>query len=456
MTAFELMHDPIAESCIAGLAVIDPANAVARTSHFLAGRDFFNSSHGLVYDACCNAYRAGHATDFRAETYNDLGRKVRTSQYFIEVNQACKNIAWIHDESEMRTFLRNNAPPTSCHSIYYAERVRDMAISRRACLAMEEASKDLQRRPDDPGTAMDLLVGRCSQMRQGMASRGPREAWDAFGEVIDDAELRTRQEGPRVLFSGLPAADQAGFVFGEGELAVLAARPGVGKTAMAAQVALYHASKGRGVMVASLEMSHKELAARILNGKARMGSTMRTATRIDDSTVQELRNARDELGRIPLWLWSPGRVSAAQIAAEASLCHAVQGLRLLIVDYIGLVKYEGTQRERYMQVGEVVKQLRDIGQKLQIPVLALAQLSRAAESEEPKLSHLRESGDIEQDADVVAFLHKESPTKTHLIVGKNRHGNSGRCELLWVPEETTFVDPVDFKRETDFDHWNNG
>lgn len=456
MTAFELMHDPIAESCIAGMAVYDPANVAPRTSHFLSRRDFFNTDHGLVYEACCNAYHAGHAIDPREERYNDLGRAIKNTPYFTQVQQACKHIEWIYDDSARQHFLRNNAPPHSGHCIYYAERIRDMAISRRACVTMAESMQALQASPDDPGTTIDLLTARCSQMRQGMAGRGPKEAWEAFQEVIADAETRTRHEGPSKLFSGLPSADQAGLIFGEGELSVLAARPGVGKTAFAAQIAMHHACKMRGVMIASLEMSHKELAARILNGKARMGSTMRTATKIDDSTVQELRNARDELGRIPLWLWSPGRVSAAQIAAEASLCHAVQGLRLLIVDYIGLVKYEGTQRERYMQVGEVVKQLRDIGQKLQIPVLALAQLSRAAESEEPKLSHLRESGDIEQDADVVAFLHKESPTKTHLIVGKNRHGNSGRCELLWVPEETTFVDPVDFKRETDFDHWNNG
>lgn len=447
MTAFELMHDPIAESCIAGMAVFDPANVAPRTSHFLSRQDFFNSGHGLVYEACCNAYNAGHAIDPRTDRYNDLGRAIQNTPYFTQVREACKHIEWIYDESTRRQFLRNNTPATSSDCIYFAERIRDMAISRRACVTMADAMQALQVSPDDPGTTMDLLTARCNQMRQGMAGRGPKEAWEAFQEVIADAEARTRHDGPSKLFSGLPSADQAGLIFGEGELSVLAARPGVGKTALAAQVAMHHATKGRGVMIASLEMSHKELAARILNGKARMGSTMRTATRIDDLAVQELRTARDQLGRIPLWLWSPGRVSAAQIAAEASLCHAVQGLKLLIVDYIGLVKYEGTQRERYMQVGEIVKQLRDIGQKLQIPVLALAQLSRAAESEEPKLSHLRESGDIEQDADVVAFLHKESPTKTHLIVGKNRHGNSGRCELLWIPEETTFIDQQEFKRD---------
>lgn len=450
-SAWENMHDPVAEDSLAGWAVMDPAITIEKAGHVVSRSEFFNDQHGLVWEACGRFYRAGHS--YRVDT--GLASGLKASPYLSAVRDACKNVRWLHDDDAAYAMVHKKMWPHPGNAVYYAERVRDMAIARRSCLLLSESAVQLQQTPAEPGTVLDSLVARCTQLRNGMASRGPTEAWQAFVEVIADAESRMNHSGPRVLLSGLPLVDQAGLVFGHGELAVLAARPGVGKTAFAAQVALHHAKNGRGVMIASLEMSAKELAARILYGEACIGSTMRTASCVGEADIKELRDAQARIGRLPLWLWSPGRVSAGQIAAEASLCHAIQGLKLLIVDYIGLVRYEGPHRERYMQVGEVVKQLRDIGQKLQIPVLALCQLSRAADSEEPKLSHLRESGDIEQDADVVAFLHRTGEATVSLICGKNRHGSPGRCDLVWVPEQTKFIDPCDVMRDTAFDEYNN-
>lgn len=332
--------------------------------------------------------------------------------------------------------------PNESGGLFHASRVRNFARLRAIQGVAASIADELATPKAKADDVLGWIDGRMRQLRSG-ASTVAKPFGDVIDEVIGDLEERVDCPEPAVLLSGLPAADRAGFVFGAGELCVIAARPGVGKTSLATQIAMHHASRDRAVLFASLEMRDRDLVSRVLVATAGYNhQSIRTGS-IDRMCIDDMIVAREKLGRPPLFVWSPGRVKAGMIHATAAVLKASHALRLLIVDYIGYVRPDDPSKQRYEQVGEIAKSLRDIGQHLQIPVICLAQLNREADSAEPKLSNLRESGDIEQDADVVAFLHHPEPkdkTRVDLIVAKDRQGAAGRTSLLWHPEQTRFED----------------
>lgn len=337
---------------------------------------------------------------------------------------------------------KSRSYPNENGGLYHAGRVRNFSRLR----AIEVLAGSIADELRAPKVKADEVLGWLdAQMRQ--IRGGSETVAKPFGDVIDEvvAHLEGRLDCPEpaVLLSGLPAADRAGFVFGAGELIVIAARPGVGKTSLATQIAMHHASRDRAVLFASLEMRDRDLVSRVLVATAGYNHQSIRTGNIDRMCIDDMKLARGKLGRPPLFVWSPGRVKAGMIHATAAVLKASHALRLLIVDYIGYVRPDDPSKQRYEQVGEIAKSLRDIGQHLQIPVICLAQLNREADSAEPKLSNLRESGDIEQDADVVAFLHhpeSKDKTRVDLIVAKDRQGAAGRTSLLWHPEQTRFED----------------
>jgi len=332
--------------------------------------------------------------------------------------------------------------PNESGAIYHAERVHNFArltsIFKTASDIRDEIFKPKAKADD----VLGWIDGRIRQLRNGAAT-SVRQFHEIAAEVIADFRRRVDNPEPAVLLSGLPAADRCGFVFGDGELCILAARPGIGKTSLATQIAMHHVSRGRCVLIASLEMRDRELISRVVTASAGVNHQVMRTGIVDVRDVDDMEAAAQQIGRPPLFVLSTGRVKVGVIHANAAMLKATHNLRLLIVDYIGLVRPDDPSRQRYEQVGEIAKGLRDIGQHLQIPVICLAQLNRAADNAEPRLSNLRESGDIEQDADVVAFLHvpeERYRNAVQLIVAKDRQGAAGRTGLAWHPEQTRFED----------------
>lgn len=226
-----------------------------------------------------------------------------------------------------------------------------------------------------------------------------------------------------------------------GELIVVAARPSVGKSALAVHMALKVAQAGNPVLMVSLEMRTVDLVSRILTQQTSVTMSELKAMQIDEDSMEEIQQAKENAKSIPFYMLHARRVTVDRIKAAASLRKACGGLKLLVIDYIGLVSPRDPRKPRFEHISEVSAALKDIAIELDIPVLVLCQLNRTAEKEEPNLSHLRDSGAIEQDADLVILLHREdrNSTEVKFKIAKNRQGAIGETVLKFDPKTTSFV-----------------
>jgi len=327
---------------------------------------------------------------------------------------------------------------------FYVDTIKRNASLRRLAATAAELVGRTQQANADPKEVREWLDAR-------LAGGGSAEAAQisTIGEIANRIVERLRQPKPesggRPLMTGLRQHDSEIGGWMPGELIVLAARPGMGKTALATQVAKHNAASGRRVLFVSIEMTEDELGARILAGHASVdGRNIRSGDLIE-SEIASLEAAAFDVQNDLLSIWAPSSRYAgiANIRGMAKHMVATGGLRLIVVDYIGLVKPADSRRQRHEQIGEITNGLKSMAKEIGVPVLALCQLNREADVSEPKLSHLRESGNIEQDADCVMFLHRDRPEirDCSLIVAKHRHSSTGVISLRWIPERTLFEDP---------------
>jgi replicative DNA helicase len=337
--------------------------------------------------------------------------------------------------------------PVWQHWPHYQQVIR-LHAQRRRFIGIAE---DLIRSAHDKGLDVaDVLA----QVEAGLAAVGPAER---IGEPVTAAvaavqaqerieTIRAHAERAGVM-TGLPYLDERlGGLFA-GELFVLAARPGVGKTSLACQIAHHVASRGP-VYFCSLEMSAAELATRIACGIGRVSNHAVRTGRVSDDDCRELARAFNEFGATQLWIHDRASLSAPDIRRAARRL-AKSGLRLVVVDYLQRVCPTDWRLPRHEQVAETSDALKGLARELNVPVLCLAQLNRETEKTPggPKLCHLKDSGSIEQDADVVAFLIRETEgsaeqenTAAELRIEKNRNGRTGLFNLTWHPERTLFSD----------------
>lgn len=322
------------------------------------------------------------------------------------------------------------------HVRFYAQEVRRASRLR----AQEEIGRSLITRawevdadPDRIATWLDAATTSV-----GMPSDDCRMVGEIAAEYI--AELRQPKARQRIVMSGVLGLDETIGGFMPGELVVLAARPNVGKTALAMQMACHVAAHGRGVLFVSLEMEDRELVGRILCGTSGVNSQLIRAGEYDDRDIGRLEWAGAKISDYPLTVWDPPRATTTQIRARAKRrAVSSSGLSLLVVDYISLIQPTDHKRALFEQIGQITGDLKAMAKELPVPVLALCQLNRQADGEEPRLSHLRYSGSVEQDADCVLFIHREpKDNTTTLMIAKHRHAPTGSIQLRWVPERTRF------------------
>lgn len=278
-------------------------------------------------------------------------------------------------------------------------------------------------------------------------SDGPEHIADVLLRMQDRAE----QQAEPGLMTGVWQLDHLLSGLRPGHLVVLAARPGHGKTALAASIALRAAQAGDAALFVSLEMSSDELAVRMLSLASGLDHSRIRDGRLDEMDQERLAEAQNELANAPLRILDRTPLRISDIAAATRLAVRRDKLRLLIIDYIQLIEPADRKVIREQQVAEMSRSLKTLAKSCGIPVLCLAQLNRAIEGREdkrPRLSDLRESGAIEQDADVVAFLHRAGiadpdadQTAATLFVAKNRHGRTGDCQLQWIGSRMEYRSP---------------
>jgi replicative DNA helicase len=444
--------DPEAEIAVLGSIMLLP-DVCDDVALILRTDDFHDDAHRKIYQHMLDMHESGRKIDPTL-----LVDKLKTAGDYESIGGAAYLGKILH------------AVPNAAHAIYYAEIVREKSTFRR----LIEASTEILREAYDESTDATQLVARAEQrVFSILDERGGLNVssmQDILHEAMDRLEARMRGE---LMHGGVETGygkldEQTGGLHNS-ELIVLAARPSMGKTAFAMCVAANVAIRQQvPVLFVSLEMSAIELAERLLCCEARVnGHRLRNGTIAQDDRMR-LVETSGEISRAPLFVDdSPGR-TVTEIAAAARRIRRREGkLGLIVVDYLQLIEPDNPKDPRQEQVSRMTRRLKGLAREMEVPVMCLAQLNRQTEQAKdniPRLSHLRESGAIEQDADVVMFVHREEyyargedarelEGKAQIIVAKQRNGPIGDIDLAWLRDFTRFENLAE-QRFEEFDAYN--
>jgi len=345
--------------------------------------------------------------------------------------------------------------PTAAHAAYYAEIVRDKAIVRSLIRSSTEILHDAYDETIDPRE----MLGRAEVKVFSILDSGNSSKLNEIHEVLEQSLLRIdarmkRGDALGGLETGFFDFDQMTGGLHASELLILAARPSMGKTALALNIAEHTAIEQQApTLFVSLEMSAIELGDRLLCSAARVNSHRLRNGSISNEDRQHLVQKAAEIGHSPLFIDDAPSRNMTEISAAARRLKRRHGLGLIVIDYLQLIEPDNPKDPRQEQVAKIARRLKGLARELEVPLLCLAQLNRQAEQtrdNKPRLSHLRESGAIEQDADVVMFVHREEYFQTNeedrdrlageaeLIIGKQRNGPTGDIKLTWLRDFTRF------------------
>ena len=348
--------------------------------------------------------------------------------------------------------------PNSAHAAYYAKIVVGRWKQRMlayGCREIEEIIRCGTGEDDDAIIKAEKILSTI--INQTVQSRSV-VIRDVLGDVWSAIESRLKTERAAGVPTGFTGIDNTLIGLIGGELVVLAARPAMGKTAFVCSLSLDFINRGIGVFFVSLEMGKLEIGERLLCAEAGQSSDELKRGRLTGDALEvemkqdSLMQSASRLMEKQFYIDDSGLQSVRQIAAEARRLKRTKGIGLLIIDYLQLIRSEGGKRDdtREREVANMTRELKGLAKELEIPVVLLAQLNRGVESREnktPRLSDLRESGAIEQDADIVMFLHRpaaydpaDRPGECDVVIAKNRRGKIGTVTLAWLAESTRFAD----------------
>jgi replicative DNA helicase len=361
----------------------------------------------------------------------------------------------VYDENSSRGYILQlmEITPTAANVREYVSIVRDKALLRHLAEASGQITALVQEGTGTAQAVLDAAEQKIYAIRQGRSSQGLEPISSVILDVFDRLGELAQQDSP---IPGLPTgfADLDGAIAGlnRSDLILLAARPGMGKTSMALNI-LLHTGKfsGKTVVFFSLEMSREQLAMRLISSEAFVDNKKLITGRLTEEDWDKIALAAASLNKTKILIDDNPSLSVAEMNAK---CRRVENLGLVIIDYLQLMQSAGGQsrysnENRQQVVSDISRALKIMAKELRVPVLCLSQLSRGPESrgdKRPMLSDLRESGAIEQDADIVMFLYRddyynedsENHNLAECIIAKNRHGETRKVELQWLPEFTAF------------------
>ena len=383
---------------------------------------------------------------------NDEGRRIDTT-LLVERLKNCGDYESVGGAAYLAEILQS--VPTAANANYYAEIVKDKATLR----SLIHTSTEILRDAYDESVAPREMLGRAEErifaILDGRGTGQVAKIYEIMQEALTRIDARMRHEHAiGGIATGFDDFDMAVGGLHDSELIILAARPSMGKTALALNIADQVAVNNQlTTLFVSLEMSRIELADRLLCARARVnGQSLRNGTVTTDDR-RRLVEKSAELSQAPLFIDDTPSRSMSEIAAVARRLRRKENLRLVVIDYLQLIEPDNSKDPRQEQVAKIARRLKGLARELKVPVLCLAQLNRQAEvsrENKPRLSHLRESGAIEQDADVVMFIHREEYYRSDpdekrelerdadLMVAKHRNGATPDLKLHWVREFMRF------------------
>jgi len=434
-------QDLEAEMSVLGAIMLD-GNAILQVVDVLIPEDFYREDHSCIYNAMCDLFSQQAPIDVRS-----IGSRLKEKQELDKIG----------GHSYLTELV--NSVPTVSNAKHYAEIVRKKSILRHLIEAANHINQLGFKEEED----LDYLLDEAEQKIFNIARLSFRQNFLNIEPLLNEAwerldKLHKSESGLRGVPTGFPDLDQHLSGLQKSDLIILAARPSFGKTSLALDIAR-HASCDHGVPVGifSLEMSSQQLVDRLLAAEAYVDSwNLRTGKLTDKDDFSRIQDALGRLSKAPIFIEdAPSlnvlqmRAMARRLQAEAAKRHK-SGLGLLIVDYIQLITPRHGIENPVQQMTEISRSLKALSRELNVPVLALSQLSRAVEQRSPpipRLSDLRESGAIEQDADVVMFIHREDKYKedsdkknvAEIYIAKHRNGPTGMINLYFHPSKASFT-----------------
>jgi replicative DNA helicase len=437
-----LPHEPDAERAVIGAILLDPSSLLTVLEK-LRGEEFYLESHRIIYQACVTLHERSQAADLLT-----LTNHLREQGFLERVGGA----------SYLSTMV--DSLPDVANAGHYAEIIHDKFVKRRLIATAQrilntctvdhgparDAVENAQR--DVYSIAEDTLAGGLVHIR-GLAETEITHLEESRGSQSTLTGLDTGFVRINELTSGLQRKD----------LVILAARPSMGKTSLAMNICTHSALRaGKKVAVFSLEMSSEQLVRRLLSAEARVDQRRLATGYLSKSDWPKLTMAAQALQDVDLWIDDSPGSTVLEISAKARRLKHEYGLDLVMVDYMQLMSGGARFNSRHEEVSAISRGLKAVAKELDVPMLVLSQLSRQPErrggDHRPQLSDLRESGSIEQDADVVMFIVRpsvyddetEDPRKAELTIAKQRNGPTGQIDLVFQHEYTRFEN-ADFSHD---------
>jgi replicative DNA helicase len=404
--------------------------------------DFFLPKHAAIYRCLVDLYDQRSSVDAvqLVQRVRDLNQEeaVGGVNYLIELTEAV---------------------PTAVNAPYYAGIVRDKAKLRHLINAAGEILREAHESAEPANIVLDKAEKHIFEIAQTSSDNDPASLQQLMAATFE--ALERRQESGRTITgvsSGFLQLDEMLSGLQPGELIIVAARPSMGKTAFALNIAEYIAVDSKlPVAVFSLEMSKQQLAERLLSARSGVDSQRMRRNMLNSEELARLQETADELSQAPMFIDDTPGISAMELRAKARRLASQQSIQCIVIDYMQLMSFPGSE-SRQAEVSAISRSVKALARELRVPVICLSQLNRnpeGRESKKPMLSDLRESGSIEQDADVVMMLHREAyyhngdqewaaenagkENVSEIIIAKQRNGPTGIVELLFDGKTTRFL-----------------
>lgn len=423
-----------AEQAVLG-AILLEKEALFKVIEFLAPDDFYRSAHQRIFRAMQEVSESGEPVDLITITADLQNKKIL---------EEVGGVSYLTDLA--------NSVPTAANIEYYAKIVEEKAILRRLIKVATEIASTGYSESEEISQIIGNAEKKIIELSQKRINDGFVPIKDILMETMDRIELlHNKKGGITGIPSGFTDLDRMTSGFQKSDLIIIAARPSVGKTAFALNVAQNVAARAKEtVAIFSLEMSAQQLVQRMIAAEGNIdGHKLRTGL-MEENDWQKLTMAMSTLSEAPIYIDDTPGINVYDIRAKARRLKAEKGLGLILIDYLQLIHGRGKSDNRQQEISEISRQLKGIARELEVPVIALSQLSRAVEQRQdkrPMLSDIRESGSIEQDADIVAFLYRddyynqesEKQNIIEIIVAKQRNGPVGKVELVFLKNFNKFV-----------------
>lgn len=426
-------HNLEAEESLIG-AMLLSRDAISAAIERCGVTDFYKPSHAQIFSAITSIYNRAEPAD--AVT---VAEELRRAGALEDIGGAAVLVA-----------LQSNTPAIS-NASRYASIVEEHALLRRLIGVANEIAELGYGLPDDVTAAVDQAETMVFEVAQRRTVDSVAPISYLLDQTLDRLEqLIDRGEEITGVPTGYTDLDRLLAGLQPSNLVVVGARPSMGKTAFALGAAVHAALTGLPVLFFSLEMSHLELAQRVLSAEARVDATRMRNGRLLNTDYTKVTNAISRLSAAPLHIDDNPNVTVMDIRARARRMKSREGLGLVVVDYLQLMSGRNSAENRQVEISEISRGLKILARELNIPVVALSQLSRTLESradKRPMLADLRESGAIEQDADVVMFIYRDElynretaeRGSAQIIVSKHRSGPTGSVELAFVENYARFA-----------------